>query len=149
MEAKIHRLECCGYESTRATLRPRHSQFGGITTSFVSHEFQLCTETCYGYPSMLNIFLPQRCNVIPTELQKTSSYKDTDWRRQHVSRNPSQHFLYVFVMADLVLGEREQVPHQPHSGRLNLVCADTQPGPGDPLQCGGGGQHWGGSRSQE
>lgn len=81
------------------------TRFGGITTSFVSHEFQLFTETCYGYPSMLNIFLPQRCNMIPTELQKTNTYRDTDWRWQHVLRSPSQHFLFVVVTADLVLGE--------------------------------------------
>lgn len=41
---------------------------------------------------------------------------------------------FVFVMPDLVPGEREQVPHQPHSRRLGLIRADPQSGPGDPLQ---------------
>lgn len=52
-------------------------------------------------------------------------------------------------MADLVLGEWEQVPHQPYSWRLNLIRADSQSGPRDPLQRGGSSQHRGGSRGQE
>lgn len=59
------------------------------------------------------------------------------------------HFLFASVIADLVLGEREQVPHQPYSRRLGAVRADPQSGPRDPLQRGGSSQHRGRSRGQE
>lgn len=56
---------------------------------------------------------------------------------------------FVCVTSDLVPGEREQVPHQPHGRRLDLIRADPQSGSGDPLQRGGSSEHGSRSRSQE
>lgn len=88
-----------------------------------------------------NIFLPPRRNAIPTPAAEC--HGGTPLNVASLST------LFVCVTSDLVPGEREQVPHQPHGRRLDLIRADPQSGSGDPLQRGGSSEHGGRSRSQE
>lgn len=88
-----------------------------------------------------NIFLPPRCNLTPTLV--AGRHGGTFFKGSIA--------LHTFapVISDLVPGEREQVPHQPHGRRLSLIRADPQSDSGDPLQRGGSGEHGSRPRSEE